>query len=193
MEPSSNIRKTLGILAFTQVAGWGMLYYAFSIMAADIGRDLQLRPEAVFGAFSWCLLVSGLAPHDLELEVTEGVIMAGAASTLATADALRARGVRLTIDDFGTGYSSLSSLRLLPLSKLKIDRSFVDGLLHEPSDASIIPAIIALARSLKLRVIAEGVETAAQLDYLQQHGCDEYQGHYASRAQSQPSFTGSTH
>jgi PAS domain S-box-containing protein len=101
---------------------------------------------------------------------------------LATVNSLRERGVNLTIDNFGTGFSSLSSLRRFPLSKLKIDRSFIDDIVSEPDGVAMIPAIIALARSLKLKVIAEGVETAEQLAYLQQHGCDEYQGFYSGGA-----------
>jgi diguanylate cyclase (GGDEF)-like protein/PAS domain S-box-containing protein len=123
---------------------------------------------------------SGLDPRFLDLEITEGVIMAGDAATAETVQALRERGVQLTIDDFGTGYSSLSSLRRFPLSKLKIDCSFVEDITRAPGDAALIPAIIAVARSLKLKVIAEGVENAEQLRFLQQHGCDEYQGRYAS-------------
>jgi diguanylate cyclase (GGDEF)-like protein/PAS domain S-box-containing protein len=123
---------------------------------------------------------SGLEPRFLDLEITEGVIMSGDPATAETVRALRARGVQLTIDDFGTGYSSLSCLRRFPLSKLKIDRSFVEDITRAPGDATLIPAIIAVARSLKLKVIAEGVENAEQLHFLQQHGCDEYQGHYAS-------------
>lgn len=129
------------------------------------------------------LAESGLAPEFLDLEITEQTIMNGNAATL---EALRARGVKLTIDDFGTGVSSLSSLRRFPLSKLKIDRSFIDDIADEPEAAAMIPAIIALARSLKLRVIAEGVETAEQLRYLQQHGCDEYQGFYAGGSGAAP-------
>jgi diguanylate cyclase (GGDEF)-like protein/PAS domain S-box-containing protein len=129
---------------------------------------------------------SGLAPQYLDLEMTERVIMNGDAHTLDTINALRARGVRLTIDDFGTGYSSLSFLRRFPLSKLKIDRSFIDDITRHPADAAMIPAIIAVARSLKLRVSAEGVETAEQLQFLQEHGCDEYQGYYASMASAAP-------
>jgi diguanylate cyclase (GGDEF)-like protein/PAS domain S-box-containing protein len=124
---------------------------------------------------------SGLEPRFLDLEITEGVIMTGNAAIAATVNALSERGVQLTIDDFGTGYSSLSYLRRFPLSKLKIDHSFVQDITGAPGDAALIPAIIAVARSLKLKVIAEGVENAAQLRFLQQHGCDEYQGHYASK------------
>jgi EAL domain-containing protein (putative c-di-GMP-specific phosphodiesterase class I) len=125
---------------------------------------------------------SGLEPRFLDLEITESVIMHGDAITGTTVQALRERGVQLTIDDFGTGYSSLSCLRRFPLSKLKIDGSFIEDITRAPHDAAMIPAIIAVARSLKLKVIAEGVETAEQLRYLREQGCDEYQGRYASSA-----------
>ena len=128
------------------------------------------------------LAASNLAPEFLDLEITEKTIMNGAAAILATVTSLHERGVKLTIDDFGTGFSSLSSLRRFPLSKLKIDRSFIDDIVSDPDGGAMIPGIIALARSLKLKVIAEGVETAEQLQYLQQHGCDEYQGSYAGGA-----------
>ncbi len=132
---------------------------------------------------------SGLEPQLLDLEITEGMLMDGDARTIATVNALRQRGVQLTVDDFGTGCSSLSALRHYALSKLKIDRSFVEDITSDPGDAAIIPAIIAVARSLRLRVIAEGVETAEQLRFLRQHGCDEYQGFYAGMATSDPDFT----
>jgi diguanylate cyclase (GGDEF)-like protein/PAS domain S-box-containing protein len=132
------------------------------------------------------LAASNLAPEFLDLEITEKTIMNGDAAILATVNSLRERGVKLTIDNFGTGFSSLSSLRRFPLSKLKIDRSFIDDIVSEPEGVAMIPAIIALARSLKLKVIAEGVETAEQLEYLQQHGCDEYQGFYAGGAPPGP-------
>ncbi|MDB5934784.1 MAG: hypothetical protein JWQ01_2128 [Massilia sp.] len=135
------------------------------------------------------LAASGLAPQFLDLEITEGTLMSGDAATIATVNALRRRGVQLTVDDFGIGCSSLSTLRRYQLSKLKIDRSFIDDITREPDAAAIIPAIIAVARSLKLRVIAEGVETAEQLRFLQLHGCDEYQGYYASMASSAPDLT----
>ena len=129
---------------------------------------------------------SGLAPQYLDLEITEAVVMNSGSATRETISALRERGVQLTIDDFGTGFSSLTGLRQLPLSKLKIDRSFVDEITRAPDEAVMIPAIIAVARSLKLRVVAEGVETIEQLRYLQQHGCDEYQGYYAAIASGSP-------
>jgi diguanylate cyclase (GGDEF)-like protein/PAS domain S-box-containing protein len=133
---------------------------------------------------------SGLEPRFLDLEITEGMIMNGDDGTIATVSALHRRGVQLTVDDFGTGCSSLSTLRRYQLSKLKIDRSFIDDISKDPDDAALIPAIIAVARSLKLRVIAEGVETREQLRFLQQHGCDEYQGYYASMVSREPDLTG---
>jgi diguanylate cyclase (GGDEF)-like protein len=123
---------------------------------------------------------SGLPPAMLELEVREEVLLKNDPAALATVQALRALGVQLTMDDFGTGYSSLSSLRRFPVSKLKIDRSFVDGIAG--GDGGLIPAIIACARSLHLRVTAEGVETPEQLDYLRSLGCDEYQGWLTAHA-----------
>jgi diguanylate cyclase (GGDEF)-like protein/PAS domain S-box-containing protein len=132
---------------------------------------------------------SGLPADCLELEVTEAVIMRGDAATGATIAALTERGVHLTVDDFGTGYSSLSWLQRFPLSKLKIDRSFVDDIASDPDDAGMIPAIIAVARSLKLKVLAEGVETDEQLRFLVAHGCDEYQGFIAAAPAMAPNFT----
>ncbi|THC42223.1 GGDEF domain-containing protein [Massilia sp. Mn16-1_5] len=151
----------------------------FPVMVAVNLSNAQFSHGDLPGYVDEALGASGLAPEFLELEITEKTIMNGNAATL---EALRARGVKLTIDDFGTGFSSLSSLRRFPLSKLKIDRSFIGDIANEPEAAAMIPAIIALARSLKLRVVAEGVETAEQLHYLQQHGCDEYQGFYAGTA-----------
>jgi EAL domain-containing protein (putative c-di-GMP-specific phosphodiesterase class I) len=135
-------------------------------------------------------LASAHLPADcLELEVTEAVIMRGDAATGATIAALTERGVHLTVDDFGTGYSSLSWLQRFPLSKLKIDRSFIDDIDSDPNEAGMIPAIIAVARSLKLKVLAEGVETDAQLRFLEQYGCDEYQGYLAAPPAQAPNFT----
>jgi diguanylate cyclase (GGDEF)-like protein/PAS domain S-box-containing protein len=158
----------------------------FPVVVAVNLSNVQFIHDHLVRYVDEALASSGLAPQFLDLEITEGVIMNGDAATLATVNALRERGVQLTIDDFGTGYSSLSFLRRFPLSKLKIDRSFIDDITRDPADAAMIPAIIAVARSLKLRVIAEGVETAEQLRFLQQHGCDEYQGYYASMASASP-------
>jgi EAL domain-containing protein (putative c-di-GMP-specific phosphodiesterase class I) len=94
---------------------------------------------------------------------------------------LRARGVHLAVDDFGTGYSSLSYLRKFPIDSIKIDQSFVSQITTAPGETSIVSAVISMGRSLKLRVVAEGVETQAQLDFLHSHQCDEAQGYFFSR------------
>jgi len=161
----------------------------FPVVVAVNLSNIQFIHDDLVQYVDQALSRSGLEPQYLDLEITEGIIMNGGPGTVATVEALRQRGVSLTIDDFGTGYSSLSNLRRFPLSRLKIDRSFVHDITSDPADAAMIPAIIAVARSLKLRVVAEGVETVEQLRFLQQHGCDEYQGYYASMAQAGPRFT----
>ena len=117
----------------------------------------------------------------LEIEVTESILLVEPELSLQVAARLESMGVRLSIDDFGTGYSSLSYLKRLPIKSLKIDRSFVRDLATDPDDAAIITAIIAMAHGLKLKVVAEGVETEAQLAFLRARGCDEYQGFLMSR------------
>ena len=107
--------------------------------------------------------------------------MEGSDAIIGIMRRLRQIGVKLSIDDFGTGYSSLSYLKRFPIDKLKIDQSFVRDITTDPDDAAITRAIINMAQSLKLKVIAEGVENEAQLDYLRQHACDEYQGYYCSK------------
>ena len=124
---------------------------------------------------------TGLEPRHLELELTESVLMQHVESTAFVLGELRAMGVQLAVDDFGTGYSSLSYLSQFPINSLKIDRSFVQGITSERDDAPIISAVINMGRSLRQRVIAEGVETREQLAFLQSRGCDEAQGYYFSR------------
>jgi diguanylate cyclase (GGDEF)-like protein len=131
---------------------------------------------------------TGLPPHLLELEITESTLMEHASDTLEALHRLRALGVRLSIDDFGTGYSSLSYLKRFPVDIIKIDRSFVRDVPHDADDAAIIAGIIALAHSLRLEVVAEGVETQAQLDYLREQFCDLLQGYYLSAAVPAPAF-----
>jgi len=117
----------------------------------------------------------------LELELTESVLMRHEAETVELLDQLSRRGITVSIDDFGTGYSSLSYLKRFPINKLKIDRSFVRDIQDDADDAAIVTAIVAMARGLKLRVIAEGVETPGQLAYLKSIGCDEIQGYLISK------------
>ena len=173
--------------ACLQAAKWHQAGFPV-VMAVNMSSG-QFIHDHVMENVDAALAESGLEAAFLDLEIKEDVIMSNNEKAIATVKALRARGVQLTIDDFGTGFSSLSHLRRFPLSKLKIDRSFVDDITRQPADAAIILAIIAVARSLKLRVLAEGVETAEQLLFLQQHGCDEYQGYYASMAMPEPDLT----
>lgn len=130
----------------------------------------------------------GLPPHLLELELTETILVVDADEALGRLGQLSALGVQLAIDDFGTGYSSLSYLKRFPIEKLKIDRSFVQGLPAEGSDAGIVRAIIEMSRALGLRVIAEGVETEAQRSFLLDAGCDQFQGFLYAQALDPLSF-----
>jgi EAL domain-containing protein (putative c-di-GMP-specific phosphodiesterase class I) len=124
---------------------------------------------------------TGLAAQHLELELTESLLLADADVALSVLQELKAMGLALAIDDFGTGYSSFSYLRQFRVSKLKIDRSFIRDVATNPNDAAITSAIIGMAKSLNLKVIAEGVENEAQLSFLTAHQCDEIQGYYFSR------------
>ena len=129
-----------------------------------------------------------IAPDLLELELTESSLMSNAEETIAVLRNLKALGVQISIDDFGTGYSSLAYLKRFPIDKLKIDIAFVREVTSNPDDAAIVLAIISMAHSMKLQVIAEGVENDAQLAYLRRHGCDEMQGYYFSRPVAQEEF-----
>ena len=124
---------------------------------------------------------TGLDPGRLELELTESVLMKRVDYTASILQTLRTRGVRIALDDFGTGYSSLSYLRKFPLDALKIDQSFIHEITTTPDQTAIVSAIISMARSLNLRVIAEGVETPEELAFLLDHQCDEGQGYFFSR------------
>lgn len=130
----------------------------------------------------------GLDPRYLELELTESLIMQDVPGALATMHELEAIGVHLAIDDFGTGYSSLSALKRFPVRRLKIDRSFVEDIPANVDDKAITAAIISLAQNLGLRVIAEGVETQAQVEFLRHSGCDEIQGYFFSRPLASADF-----
>jgi EAL domain-containing protein (putative c-di-GMP-specific phosphodiesterase class I) len=125
---------------------------------------------------------AGLSPTCLELELTESFVMHDAERINVAMQSLKALGVDIAVDDFGTGYSSLSYLKRFPVDRLKIDKRFVRDIDSDPDDAAIVLAIITLGHALGLKVVAEGVETCAHLDFLRRHDCDELQGYYFSRA-----------
>lgn len=139
---------------------------------------MQFRQRELAGMVGKVLQETGLHPGHLELEITENIAMHAEEMIIAILDELRAIGIRIAIDDFGTGYSSLSYLKRFPIDKLKIDRSFVRDCKGCINDDGIVMAIIGMGRSLKLKVIAEGVETPMQADFLKLHGCDEVQGFF---------------
>jgi diguanylate cyclase (GGDEF)-like protein/PAS domain S-box-containing protein len=141
----------------------------------------QFRQKNLVEMIAGVLEKTGLDASLLDLEITEGMIMHRADQAVAVLGRLHELGVRLSVDDFGTGYSSLSYLKRFPVQTLKIDRSFVNGLTADGDDGSIVTAIVAMAKSLKLEVIAEGVETAEQLAFLARLPCDKYQGYLFSR------------
>ena len=141
----------------------------------------QLQHDSWLSIVEEALVASGLPPQYLDLEITESVIITHPEKAVATLVKLKQRGVSITVDDFGTGYSSLSYLTRLPIQAVKIDQRFVHGLEQNRNDEAITQAIIALSHSLGLRVIAEGVETAAQLEFLKRHGCEEAQGYLIAR------------
>jgi EAL domain-containing protein (putative c-di-GMP-specific phosphodiesterase class I) len=142
---------------------------------------LQFKRGNILDTVSKVLENSGLPPDMMELELTESILLQDMEGAIKTIHDLKMLGVQLSIDDFGTGYSSLSYLKQLQVDKLKIDQSFVRDLVTDVNDMAIVRAIIQLGKSLDMRVIAEGVETAEQLDFLGSHECDEAQGYFICR------------
>jgi diguanylate cyclase (GGDEF)-like protein len=142
---------------------------------------VQFRQDGFCGLIRKVLDETGLAPQYLELELTESLLLANADVMLSVVEELKAMGLTLAIDDFGTGYSSFSYLKRYRVSKLKIDRVFIRDVAVNPDDAAITTAIISMAKSLRLKVIAEGVENEAQMSFLRTHQCDEIQGYYFSK------------
>ncbi|HLP99008.1 MAG TPA: EAL domain-containing protein [Sideroxyarcus sp.] len=141
----------------------------------------QLRQPNLGDVVARVLKQSGLKPECLELEITEGIMMADTKAAMDFLNRMRDMGVQMSIDDFGTGFSSLSYLKNLPVNKLKIDQSFVRDIETDESDAAIVRSVISLGHRLDMKVIAEGVETQEQLDFLRIRGCDEIQGYFFSR------------
>jgi EAL domain-containing protein (putative c-di-GMP-specific phosphodiesterase class I) len=163
-----------------QHAGYGPLRIGVNLSARQFAEP-GLVPE-----IARVLEETGMAATQLEIEITESLVMEDVEGAIRTMAELKRMGVKLSIDDFGTGYSSLSYLRRFPVDVLKIDRSFVRDIPASEDDAAMVAAIIELARGLRMRVIAEGVETEAQLEYLRRRGCDEVQGHVYGMAAPGP-------
>jgi EAL domain-containing protein (putative c-di-GMP-specific phosphodiesterase class I) len=166
--------------ACAQAKAWQSMGLPSLVMSVNLSARQFLQQDIV-GSVRNALEQTGLAPEYLELELTESLIAKDIEKVVVTIDQLKALGVQFSIDDFGTGYSSLSHLKRFKLDRLKIDRSFIHNLHGEGGDAAISLAVIALARSLKLKVTAEGVETAEQCAFLREHGCDEMQGYDFSK------------
>jgi len=166
--------------ACESAAGWQFLREEPVDIAVNVSPQ-QFRNTDLLANVTQALMATGLSPERLELEITESVLVQDAPETLQVFEALRELGVQLALDDFGTGYSSLSYLKSFPLQVLKIDKSFIQDLGRNADGDSLVDAIIAMAKSLKLRVIAEGVETEEQLAYLQTRHVDLVQGYYFSR------------
>ncbi|WNZ78014.1 bifunctional diguanylate cyclase/phosphodiesterase [Pseudomonas sp. P105] len=165
--------------ACRQLSEWNDAYESLGPLSVNLA-GAQLRQPNLLGRIEQLLREHHLKPGLLQLEITENFIMSQAEEALAVLHQLKKLGVQLAIDDFGTGYSSLSYLKRLPLDFLKIDQSFVRGLPDDPHDVAIVRAIIALGRSMQFTIIAEGVETLAQQQFLAEEGCEQIQGYIVS-------------
>jgi diguanylate cyclase (GGDEF)-like protein/PAS domain S-box-containing protein len=166
--------------ACAQARTWLDAGLPLGTMAVNISA-MEFRDDNFLDNVFATLKETNLDPRTLELELTESVLMKRAESAATVLKTLRAGGVQVAVDDFGTGYSSLSYLRKFPIDALKIDQSFVRQITSAPDDTTIVTAVISMGRSLRLRVVAEGVETREELEFLQGHLCDEAQGYYFSR------------
>ncbi|OPG79275.1 Phytochrome-like protein cph2 [Pseudomonas ogarae] len=165
-----------------QAQGMRPLYLSVNVSAIDF------RQRGFVEGIARTLKETGLDPTQLELEITESVLMQNVDTTIAILKAIKQLGIRLAIDDFGTGYSSLSYLQKFPVDVLKIDQSFVGDLSIDSNDAKLVSTIISLGKSLNLHIIAEGVETLEQLEFLKKHQCEEVQGYYFSKAVEPQAF-----
>jgi EAL domain-containing protein (putative c-di-GMP-specific phosphodiesterase class I) len=164
--------------ACTQCIKWHNSGFPLIRVSVNIST-LQFRQQNLVTTIRRILKDSHLDPKCLELEITESVMQN--TESIDKLFELKAMGIYMSIDDFGTGYSSLSYLRRMPIDSLKIDKSFINDIQMDPTETKIVTIIITLAKSLNLRVIAEGVETAEQLKFLKQHNCDEIQGFFISK------------
>ena len=167
--------------ACAQIARWKAAGLNFGTVAVNVSA-LEFRHHRLIDTVTRALAEHGVEPHELELELTESVLMTDTDSTRRIVERLQALGLRMSVDDFGTGYSSLAYLKRLRPSKIKIDRAFVRDLPDDADDRVLVPVIVQLAHSLGISVVAEGVETEAQQLFLQRCGCDLLQGYRISKA-----------
>jgi len=157
-----------------QMAGLPPITMSLNLSVRNLNKNLLYVMEKT-------LEETNLKPETLEIELTESVLMVNVENNIQILSSLKDMGLKISLDDFGTGYSSLSYLKRFPIDTLKIDQSFVRDIATDPDDAAIVTAIIAMAKSLNFKTIAEGVETEEQLKFLCEHGCQEIQGYYFSR------------
>ncbi|WP_082584298.1 two-component system response regulator [Noviherbaspirillum sp. Root189] len=174
--------------ACEQLKRWHESGYTDLVMAVNLSPRQFFQPnfqDMIIGVLN----DTGIPADRLDLEITESILMQRTEDNVATLKRLSGMGIKLSIDDFGTGYSSLAYLQRFPVDALKIDRSFVSGIGQDSNDTALVTAIISMANSLRLKVLAEGVETLEQVDFLQSHGCPSAQGYYYSKPVSAEAFT----
>jgi EAL domain-containing protein (putative c-di-GMP-specific phosphodiesterase class I) len=184
----------LGQWVLNEACGWAARWAALQeatdrpfIVSVNVSA-LQVATDGFADGVLAALAAAGLNPSSLALELTETFMMQDPRAAFSVLGRLRDCGVHIWVDDFGTGYSSLAYLKRLPIDLLKVDRSFVRGLGPDPEDWAIVAAVVSLARTVGLRVIAEGVETESQLSRLRELGCDEAQGFLMSRPKPPDAF-----
>ena len=173
--------------ACKQVKVWSQFPFGDIPVSVNISSH-QFQSDSLIDDVLGACLDAGIDPHSLELEITESVLLQDVDNTLEALKRLKRAGIALSVDDFGTGYSSLSYLKRFPIDTLKIDRSFVKELHIDLDDAAICAAILAMAQQLGLNVVAEGVETKEQLEFLRLHGCNQIQGYLCSKPLSAEQF-----
>ena len=166
--------------ACQQTVAWQNAGYAPLLMSVNLSAR-QFKQSNLVERIQNILKETGLEAQYLELELTESMVMTEVEASLQLLHEIKALGIQISVDDFGTGYSSLSYLKDLPVNTLKIDKSFTDDIINHTDKAPIVQAVISLAKSLNLKIVAEGVESYEQVLYLQQHACDQMQGYYFSR------------
>jgi diguanylate cyclase (GGDEF)-like protein len=167
--------------ACRQILEWRKEGLGMELVAVNLSAR-QLQQEDLVARIGGIIRESGVSPDLIQMEITEGAVLKNVDYAIAMLRQLREMGFEIALDDFGTGYSSLTYLKRFPIDAVKIDRSFVRDLEHDVSDATIVSTVIAMAENMHLNVIAEGVETAQQLEFLRERGCVEYQGYLFSRA-----------